>query len=158
MNSRSVDDTNIQVMPPGQSHYDDARLTIEEIGSALLEKSERFDSLFHDIQTVTALFGDNTRIMPKQCRELIQSLSKRLNSTQNTSTSCSIRQINYPLSSQLCDIGSYFKYTSLRNRFSNLFVTLKIIVLFQATLCHLLLHGKAISKFIAHSKRFQKPS
>jgi len=80
MTSLPID--NVQVLP-GSHVTDDARLTVEDVGSALLKNRERFDSLFDDVQTFTTLFGDNRTIMPMQCREAIQTLGKVKQNTQH---------------------------------------------------------------------------
>jgi hypothetical protein len=79
MTSLPID--NVQV-PPANHANNDVRLTVEEVGSALLKNRERFDSLFDDIQTVTNLFGNNCTIMPMQCREAAQTLGKVKQNTQ----------------------------------------------------------------------------
>ncbi len=80
MTSLPID--NVQVLPDSHAN-DDTRLTVEEVGSALLKNRERFDSLFDDLQTVTNLFGDNCTIMPMQCREATQTLGKIKQNTQH---------------------------------------------------------------------------
>jgi hypothetical protein len=67
---------NIRVIDHEKVDFGDVRLTVEEVGSALLENQERLDALFHDIQTVVALFSDDCSLMPIQCRGAIKSLGK----------------------------------------------------------------------------------
>ena len=80
MTSLPID--NVQVLPDSHAN-DDARLTVEEVGSALLKNQERFDSVFVDVQSVTSLFGDTCMIMPMQCREATQTLGKVKQNTQH---------------------------------------------------------------------------
>jgi hypothetical protein len=80
MTSLPID--NVQVLPDSRAN-EDARLTVEEVGSALLKNQERFDSLFDDVQSVTTLFSNSCTIMPMQCREAIQTLRKVRQNTQH---------------------------------------------------------------------------
>ena len=67
---------NMPVIVHEQVNFEDFRLTVEEVGSAVLENQKRFDSLFHNIQAITALFCDGCSLMPIQCRDAIKSLEK----------------------------------------------------------------------------------
>ncbi len=80
MTSLPID--NVQVLPDSHAN-DNARLTVEEVGSALLKNQEHFDSLFDDVQTITTLFDDNCTIMPMQCRDAIRTLGKVKQNTQH---------------------------------------------------------------------------